>query len=246
MIASLKETFPGIDWEKQARLLLPARHRAWPAPQRGSARGGRDGARGRPDAVVGARHRRAPGLGGRPGRRRACSARKGTQDFARSADWRIEADRILAKQPNPKDMTMEFQEDPRLAGLVRRPGQAARSSCRPAASTRIATCSAPAPSSRSRRSASTRPATRRKEQLFALRDHLGFARNVIVQATCHGADNRAMVDALLHSDGKARGVATVKRSDHRRRNCRHCTPPACAACASTSSSGWSTSRPRTS
>jgi len=49
-------------------------------------------------------------------------------------------------------------------------------------------------------------------QLFALRDFLGFARNVIVQATCHGADNRALVDALQRSDGKARGVATVKRS----------------------------------
>lgn len=49
-----------------------------------------------------------------------------------------------------------------------------------------------------------------KDQLFALRDHLGFARNVVVQATCHGADNRAMVDALLHSNGKARGVATVR------------------------------------
>ncbi|MEY4652155.1 MAG: hypothetical protein RI884_736, partial [Pseudomonadota bacterium] len=50
------------------------------------------------------------------------------------------------------------------------------------------------------------------EQLFALRDHLGFARNVIVQATCHGADNRALVDALQRSQGKARGVATVRRS----------------------------------
>ncbi len=50
------------------------------------------------------------------------------------------------------------------------------------------------------------------QQLFALRDHLGFARNVVVQATCHGADNRAMVDALRHSGGMARGVATVKRS----------------------------------
>ena len=49
-----------------------------------------------------------------------------------------------------------------------------------------------------------------KDQLFALRDHLGFARNVVVQATCHGADNRAMVDALLHSNGKARGVATMR------------------------------------
>ncbi|MCB1970083.1 MAG: amidohydrolase family protein [Geminicoccaceae bacterium] len=46
-----------------------------------------------------------------------------------------------------------------------------------------------------------------KEQLFALRDHLGFARNVIVQATCHGRDNTALVDALRGSDGKARGVA---------------------------------------
>jgi len=51
-----------------------------------------------------------------------------------------------------------------------------------------------------------------KEKLWALRDHLGFSRNVIVQATCHGADNRALVDALVHSDGLARGVATVKRS----------------------------------
>jgi 2-pyrone-4,6-dicarboxylate lactonase len=49
-----------------------------------------------------------------------------------------------------------------------------------------------------------------KDRLFALRDHLGFARNVVVQATCHGADNRAMVDALIHSGGKARGVATVR------------------------------------
>ena len=47
-------------------------------------------------------------------------------------------------------------------------------------------------------------------QLFALRDFLGFERNVIVQATCHGADNRALVDALQRSDGRARGVATIE------------------------------------
>jgi 2-pyrone-4,6-dicarboxylate lactonase len=51
-----------------------------------------------------------------------------------------------------------------------------------------------------------------KEKLWALRDFLGLSRNVIVQATCHGADNRALVDALMNSDGRARGVATVKRS----------------------------------
>jgi 2-pyrone-4,6-dicarboxylate lactonase len=51
-----------------------------------------------------------------------------------------------------------------------------------------------------------------KDQLFALRDHLGFARNVIVQATCHGADNRAMADACRSSGRRARGVATVRRN----------------------------------
>ena len=34
------------------------------------------------------------------------------------------------------------------------------------------------------------------EMLFALRDHLGFARNVIVQASCHGTDNGATLDAI--------------------------------------------------
>jgi 2-pyrone-4,6-dicarboxylate lactonase len=56
------------------------------------------------------------------------------------------------------------------------------------------------------------PCDASKEQLFALRDHLGFDKNVLVQATCHGADNSALLDALRHSNGKARGVVTVKRS----------------------------------
>ncbi len=47
------------------------------------------------------------------------------------------------------------------------------------------------------------------EQLFALRDHLGFARNVIVQASCHGTDNAATLDAIARSQGRARGVAVV-------------------------------------
>jgi len=49
-----------------------------------------------------------------------------------------------------------------------------------------------------------------KDELFALRDYLGFDRNVIVQATCHGADNSAMVDALRSAEGRARGVATIR------------------------------------
>ncbi len=47
------------------------------------------------------------------------------------------------------------------------------------------------------------------DMLFALRDHLGFAKNVIVQASCHGTDNSATLDAIAKSNGKARGVAVV-------------------------------------
>lgn len=56
------------------------------------------------------------------------------------------------------------------------------------------------------------PCDASKQQLFALRERLGFARSVIVQATCHGADNSAMMDACASSGGMARGVATVRRS----------------------------------
>jgi 2-pyrone-4,6-dicarboxylate lactonase len=48
------------------------------------------------------------------------------------------------------------------------------------------------------------------EQLFALRDFLGFEKNVVVQATCHGADNSALLDVLARANDKARGVVTVK------------------------------------
>ncbi|MBC7985958.1 MAG: amidohydrolase family protein [Sphingomonadaceae bacterium] len=47
------------------------------------------------------------------------------------------------------------------------------------------------------------------DKLFALRDHLGFARNVVVQASCHGTDNAATLNAIAASGGKARGVAVV-------------------------------------
>jgi 2-pyrone-4,6-dicarboxylate lactonase len=53
------------------------------------------------------------------------------------------------------------------------------------------------------------PADAGPDKLFALRDHLGFSRNVIVQASCHGSDNRATLNAIGRSEGKARGVAVV-------------------------------------
>jgi len=53
-----------------------------------------------------------------------------------------------------------------------------------------------------------------KEKLRALHDHLGFSRAVLVQASCHGVDNRAMLDALAWSrkfepGGAWRGVAMI-------------------------------------
>jgi 2-pyrone-4,6-dicarboxylate lactonase len=48
-----------------------------------------------------------------------------------------------------------------------------------------------------------------KESLFALRDFLGFEKNVIVQASCHGTNNAALVDALNAADGAARGVSVL-------------------------------------
>lgn len=53
------------------------------------------------------------------------------------------------------------------------------------------------------------PGDQGKDKLFALRDHLGFARNVIVQATCHGKDNRAVIDACQTAGDLARGIASV-------------------------------------
>ena len=53
------------------------------------------------------------------------------------------------------------------------------------------------------------PCDASKEKLFALRDFLGLDKNVIVQASCHSKDNRAMLDALEAAGGRARGVAFV-------------------------------------
>jgi 2-pyrone-4,6-dicarboxylate lactonase len=51
------------------------------------------------------------------------------------------------------------------------------------------------------------------ETLRSLHDYLGFGRGVIVQASCHGSDNRAMLDAIVRSEGRYRGVAIVDGSE---------------------------------
>jgi predicted TIM-barrel fold metal-dependent hydrolase len=51
-----------------------------------------------------------------------------------------------------------------------------------------------------------------KEALAALHAHLGVERAVIVQASCHGKDNRAMLDAIASAPDRYRGVAIVDDS----------------------------------
>ncbi len=48
--------------------------------------------------------------------------------------------------------------------------------------------------------------------LARLHDVLGLERAVIVQATCHGADNRAMLDAIATAPERYRGIAMVDES----------------------------------
>jgi len=48
-----------------------------------------------------------------------------------------------------------------------------------------------------------------KEALSALHALLGIERAVLVQASCHGKDNRAMLDAIADAPDRRRGVAMV-------------------------------------
>lgn len=50
------------------------------------------------------------------------------------------------------------------------------------------------------------------EDFKRLQDRLGLSRAVFVQASCHGTDNTAMVDALHRGDGRYAGVAMIDDS----------------------------------
>jgi 2-pyrone-4,6-dicarboxylate lactonase len=48
------------------------------------------------------------------------------------------------------------------------------------------------------------------DRLLELRDRWGFARNVIVQPSCHGTDNTVTIDAIARTEGRAKGIAVVE------------------------------------
>ncbi|MFV2039811.1 MAG: amidohydrolase, partial [Acidimicrobiales bacterium] len=50
------------------------------------------------------------------------------------------------------------------------------------------------------------------DKFVALQERLGLSRAVFVQASCHGTDNSAMVDALRRGEGRYAGVAMVDES----------------------------------
>jgi len=96
VIASLHETFPGIDWEKQAAYFF----------QRVIEHGRRRSEEVREVAVTVQEAGLTPWSAAGTAERQAWVADladagvfgpKGTKEFARSADWRTEADRILAE-----------------------------------------------------------------------------------------------------------------------------------------------------
>ena len=54
-----------------------------------------------------------------------------------------------------------------------------------------------------------------KEKLFALRDYLGFDKNVIVQASCHSKDNRAHGRCARRLERQGQGRRLCRRGSHR-------------------------------
>mgnify|MGYP000938458982 CR=1 FL=1 len=54
------------------------------------------------------------------------------------------------------------------------------------------------------------PADAPKERLAALHEFLGISRTVFVQASCHGFDNSAMLDAIAADPARSRGVAQIR------------------------------------
>ena len=117
VLASLKETFPGIDWEKQGayffqRVIEHGRRRS--EEVREVAETVREIGL---DAMVGARHRRTPGLGRRPRRRRPVRRERHASDSPAAPTG---APRPTAS--SPPSTTQEARQWPRSMQFQKTPG----------------------------------------------------------------------------------------------------------------------------
>ncbi len=72
-----------------------------------------------------------------------------------------------------------------------------------------------------------------KDRLRNLHKVLGIERAVIVQASCHGPDNRAMLDAIATSNGAYKGVC-IASSDFTDKDFERLHEGGVRGCASTS------------
>ena len=194
LVASLAETFPGIDWEKQAsyffqRVILHGRRRAeevrevaQTVREAGLHPWSSDATAFRQDWVADL----------------VADGALGDSKTAAASPWRTNADLLLGAQ-TMSNSWLPFHPNPSSPQQTLPAG------------TVDAHCHVFGPSSRFPYAPGRKytPCDAGVDRLFALRDRLGVSRNVIVQATCHGSDNRAMLDALRRSGGRARGVATL-------------------------------------
>ena len=178
-------------------VVVPAAHRAAGGGCRGSARGER-------------------GRQAEAARRRGAGARH-VQDARAAGKGRPEICRLTRRPPRPvrrrgsahattKRELLPKRRDgiPDDPGLARVPSQPLGSPLPAAAGAVDAHCHVFGPGAEFPYAPERKytPCDASKDQLWALRDRLGFSRNVVVQATCHGSDNRALVDALEHSGGR--------------------------------------------
>ena len=246
VLASLRGDLSRHRLGEAGRLLLPARDRARPPPRRRGARGGRDRARGRADAVVGAGHRRAPGLGRRPRRR-------GPVRPERHQGIRAQPRLAHRGRPDPRQAQAAKSNETDSDGISRKtpgwldwyagpskprfkvPAGAVDAHCHvfgpgaefPFAPERKYT---PCDASQAAALCAARPSRLRAQRRGA--GHLPRRRQP--------RDGRcaASIPAARRAASPPSSAASATTS------CRRCTTPACAACASTSSSAWSISRPK--
>ena len=226
-------------------LLLPAGHRARPPPGEEMREAAVTVREAGLEAVERRRHGRATGLDGRPRRRRPLRrARQAGSPAAPTGASRPTGSSSISRVRRRADACRPSRRRPAGSTGARVPARRA-SRRRRARSTRTATCSAPAPSFRTRPSESTPPATRarRSSSRCAITSASRATSSCRPPATAR-TTARWPTPAARAAAGRAAWPPSAATSPTA--SSPICTRPACAACASISSSASSTSRPATS